>query len=60
LFARLRLVIAAVEKTFAVFGPGSARELHPLDFVFEIFTGIDVADLPLLPIRSGRGDAISE
>ncbi len=53
------LVVTAVVETFAVFGPGCAGEFHPLEIVGEIFAGVDVADVPLVPVGAGSGDAIS-
>ncbi len=52
------LVVPAVEESFVVFGPGSAGELYPFKVVREIFAGVDVAHVPLVPVGAGSGNAV--
>ena len=54
----LGLVEARVIKALAIFGPGRAGELDPVDDVGQVFAGLDLADVPLLPVRAGAGQAI--
>ena len=56
----VRLVVTAVEKAGAVFFPGRAGELDPVQHIRSIFAGLDVAHLPLLPIGTGAGQSVSQ
>jgi len=60
LLAGLRLVVAAVVETLVVFRPGSSGEFHPLEIVGEIFSRVDVAHVPLVPVGAGDRDAVGE
>ena len=54
----LGFVVTAVVEALIVFAPGCAGELEPLEIVGEIFAGIDVADMPLVPVGAGSGEAV--
>src|ERR1700731_5227053 len=56
----VRFVVATVEKTAPVFHPGCAGEFYPINLVVSIFPRLDVAHFPLLPIRAGGGEAVSQ
>jgi hypothetical protein len=58
--AGLRLGEAAVVEAPAVLRPRGARELDPAQVVLAVAAGLDVADLPLLPVGAGRGQAVGE
>ncbi len=54
------LVVAAVIEALAIRRPRCGRELDPLQAIVEVATAIHVAHAPLLPIRAGRRQAVSE
>ena len=56
--APVGFVVAAVKDTLVVFGPGGAGELDPLEIVSEIFSGVDIADMPLGPVGAGGRDGV--
>src|SRR6267142_5410241 len=60
LLPRLGLVVATVEKAFAVFGPGRAGKFHPLNLVAQILRPEYVSHFPFLPVRARRGDIIGD
>ena len=58
--AGLRLGKSAVEEALAVGRPLGRRELDPLQVVVQVLARGDVPDLPLVPVRAGRGDAVGQ
>src|SRR5215813_13395563 len=56
----VRLVVAAIEKSFAVRRPRRAGELHPFNRIGEVIPSLDLASLPFLPIRTGGRKPISQ
>src|SRR5437588_440813 len=55
----VRLVVAAVEKSAAIFFPRRIRKLDPVENILSILAGLDVAHFPLLPIGAGGRETIS-
>ncbi len=51
-------VVAAVIEALVVFGPGCAGKFHPFEIVGEIFSGVDIADVPLGPVGAGGSDGV--
>src|SRR5690606_32589832 len=58
LFRFLRLIIAAVKETGSVLRPRRAGELHPFENILGVLGGRYVADTPLFPVGTGRGEAV--
>ena len=56
----VRLIVPAVEEALAVFGPGRAGKLDPLEVIVEIRAGGDVAHLPFLPVAAGGRQPVGE
>src|SRR5215470_14085578 len=52
-------VVTTIEKSAAVFFPRRVGELDPIQQIWSILAGLYVAHLPLLPIGTGAGEAIS-
>ena len=55
----VRFVVTAVEKSAPVLLPGRVRKLDPVEEVWSIFRGLDVAHFPLLPIGTGARETVS-
>src|SRR6266568_3163420 len=55
----VRLVVAAVEKSAAIFFPRRSLKLDPVENIWSILAGLDVAHFPLLPIGAGGRETIS-
>jgi len=53
-----RFVVATVEETVAELS--GIGELYPLEMIVEVTPTLDLANMPLLPVGSSRGKAISE
>src|SRR6185436_7708701 len=53
-------VIAAVVQPRSVLGPCDRGPLHALQLLLAVLAGRNVAHLPLLPIRAGLLDAVSD
>lgn len=60
LLPRFGLVVATIEKAFAVFSPGRAGKLHPLNLVTQILRLAYVSHFPFLPVRACGGDTIGD
>ena len=54
----LGLIVAGIEKAFAILGPGRAGEFHPFQGVGQVLAGADIADLPFLPVGTGGGQPV--
>src|SRR5260221_13192055 len=50
LFSRLWFLVPAVEKSFAILGPGGSRKLYPFDLIVQVLGDLPIPDLPFLPI----------
>ena len=55
-----RLVVAAVEKPFAVQCPGGGAVFDPFYFIIQRLSGCQVQDPPRLPVRAGLGHAVGQ
>src|ERR1051325_11286702 len=53
-----RLIVTAIEKSFAIFSERRAREFYPLQIIVQIFAGGAIADFPFLPIGARRRESI--
>ncbi len=60
LLSLLWFVVAGVVESAVVLRPGCSGELRPLEVIGEVAARLDVPDLPLLPVRSGAGDGVSQ
>src|SRR5262249_21759913 len=52
-------VVTTIEKSATVFFPRCVGELDPIQQILSISATLDIAHFPLLPIRTGGGQAIS-
>ena len=51
------LRVAAIEEARAIVRPGSGREFAPFDPVGQLVAGVDAADSPAAPVRTGTAQA---